>query len=195
MRVRNEGIYKITCKENDKVYIGRSIDIDKRLKAHRCSLRSGKHINKKLQSDFNKYGENSFTFEVERYTDKPLDTYFYESYYAEKYDVFNVGYNIGRLSKSKSIKKIVDNLDHYVKKFTEITDAIPKNEHRIITLGINGNLERFFKLDGYDIRIMIGIIKTYVGVREGLSVDVYQDAVCFTQVDMQNIPWPVVGII
>ena len=76
-----EGIYKIVCKENNKVYIGRSINMPSRLYAHKRALIMNRHINKKLQEDFNKYGEESFIFEVEKYTGVPLDTLYYESYY------------------------------------------------------------------------------------------------------------------
>lgn len=181
----NEGIYKITCKENGKIYIGRSVDIDKRIKSHKCLLRTGKHINKKLQTDFNKYGEDAFIFEVEKYTETPLDTLYYESYCAEKYDTFNSGYNKGKLSKASSIKKIIDNLDYYTKKFEEVTDKIPKDEYCTRILKIDNKAEEFFELDKYDIGVMISIINSYVGLRYGLSLEmnIGRTEVYFTQID------------
>ena len=180
-----EGIYKITCIKNNRIYIGRSINIDERLKKHKYSLRSGKHINKKLQADFNEYGEEAFIFEVERYTGKPLDTLYYESYYAEKYDAFNSGYNKGRLSKSDSIKRIIDNLDYYVNKFTEVTDKIPNDVYCTRTLKIDERAEEFFGLDKYDIGVMVSIINSYVGLRYGLSLamDIGRTEIYFTQLE------------
>lgn len=58
------GIYKITNTKNGKVYIGQSVDIDKRFREHRKMLRDNNHINYRLQDDWNVYGEDSFTFEV-----------------------------------------------------------------------------------------------------------------------------------
>lgn len=58
------GIYKITNTKNGKVYIGQSVDIDKRFKQHKKLLRENNHINYLLQDDWNVYGEDSFTFEV-----------------------------------------------------------------------------------------------------------------------------------
>lgn len=58
------GIYKITNTENGKVYIGQSIDINKRFKEHKRSLRKGEHENYRLQDDWNVYGEDAFSFEI-----------------------------------------------------------------------------------------------------------------------------------
>jgi len=56
------GVYKILNKINNKVYIGSSYNVNKRFKDHIRNLRSNNHINKHLQSSYNKYGEKSFEF-------------------------------------------------------------------------------------------------------------------------------------
>lgn len=58
------GIYKIENTVNGKVYIGQSVDIKKRWKAHRSELCNNTHDNIYLQADWNEYGEGAFTFEV-----------------------------------------------------------------------------------------------------------------------------------
>lgn len=58
------GIYKITNTKNGKVYIGQSVDIDKRFREHKKMLRDNNHINYLLQDDWNVYGEDAFVFEV-----------------------------------------------------------------------------------------------------------------------------------
>lgn len=58
------GIYKILNKVNNKVYIGSSYNIHKRFYDHLRNLRANKHINKHLQSSYNKYGESAFEFTI-----------------------------------------------------------------------------------------------------------------------------------
>lgn len=60
----NSGIYKITCKANDNFYIGRSVNYSKRMNDHLRDLRDNKHKNQRLQNNYDKYGENSFVFEL-----------------------------------------------------------------------------------------------------------------------------------
>lgn len=58
------GIYSILNKINRKIYIGSSIDIEKRIKEHKTELKGGYHKNKHLTDSYNKYGLESFEFEV-----------------------------------------------------------------------------------------------------------------------------------
>lgn len=109
------GIYKIENKVNGKVYIGQSIDIDKRRKQHLGDLNNGIHHNKHLQSAWDKYGEENFTFkvveecEVENLNQK-------EIYWIDSYDSYinKNGYNLtlggdgGRTIEEETIQKIYD---------------------------------------------------------------------------------------
>ena len=56
------GVYKISI--NNKCYIGSSVCIYNRLMEHRSHLRNNKHVNKHLQSSYNKYGEDSLKIEL-----------------------------------------------------------------------------------------------------------------------------------
>ena len=58
------GIYKITCKENNRIYIGSSFNISSRWKWHINDLSNSIHVNKELQDDFNRYEITAFIFEV-----------------------------------------------------------------------------------------------------------------------------------
>ncbi len=59
------GVYRIRNKRNGKVYIGSTGKTFKgRWVIHLCELRQGIHVNRHLQSAWNKYGEVSFAFEV-----------------------------------------------------------------------------------------------------------------------------------
>lgn len=60
-------IYKIENLVNGKVYIGQTVQkFNRRMKQHLSLLRRGKHDNIHLQSAWNKYGESSFFFSIEK---------------------------------------------------------------------------------------------------------------------------------
>ena len=59
------GIYEIRCIANDKVYIGKTVNtFGDRWDSHKAKLRNNYHDSKELQNDWNKFGEESFTFNV-----------------------------------------------------------------------------------------------------------------------------------
>lgn len=57
-----QDIYLLFNKKSRKMYIGKSFNPYYRFKKHMSNLRCNHHINKALQADFDKYGENSFTY-------------------------------------------------------------------------------------------------------------------------------------
>lgn len=58
------GIYQIRNLVNGKVYIGSSVNIDKRWTKHKKDLTEDVHHSSHLQKSFNKYGIASFVFEL-----------------------------------------------------------------------------------------------------------------------------------
>lgn len=58
------GIYSITNRINNKVYIGSSKDIKNRWEKHIRDLNKNDHHNSALQSDWIKYGQDNFKFSV-----------------------------------------------------------------------------------------------------------------------------------
>lgn len=87
------GIYKITNMINGKVYIGQSINIKARWKDHVNTLNRKDSHSVLLQRAWNKYGEESFSFEIlELCTEDMLDEV--EIKYIDLYDAHNNGYNI-----------------------------------------------------------------------------------------------------
>lgn len=87
------GVYKITNNKNGKVYIGQSIDMDKRIKRHKRDLENRRSICKELQHDYDE-NPNSISFSIlcECSVDE-LDER--EKGYIEEYDSTNPlkGYN------------------------------------------------------------------------------------------------------
>ncbi len=66
------GIYKITCVPTGKFYIGSAVKLNGRRLAHLSLLRRQKHNNRYLQSAWDKYGADVFTFEVIEYVLVPF---------------------------------------------------------------------------------------------------------------------------
>ena len=96
MTSRITGIYKIENKINNKKYIGQSKNIHRRWKQHKHYLNKNQHENQYLQSAWNKYGENSFNFEIICKCNE-VELNQWEEYYINKYDTFrdrNKGYNL-----------------------------------------------------------------------------------------------------
>ena len=88
------GIYYILNKENGKIYIGQSIDLDRRLKEHKTQLKSNRHENEHLQFSWNTYGEKCFEFSILKKCDEAeLDDL--ETNYIAHFDSTNreKGYN------------------------------------------------------------------------------------------------------
>ena len=70
MKIQNRpGVYKITCEPTGVVYVGSSISVKNRWREHRWALGAGCHHNAHLQNAWNKYGAESFVFDVIQYVD------------------------------------------------------------------------------------------------------------------------------
>jgi group I intron endonuclease len=61
---KQSGIYKITNRTTGQVYIGSSKELRKRYQQHRLLLKNDAHPNNRLQASYNKYGVESFSFEI-----------------------------------------------------------------------------------------------------------------------------------
>ena len=88
------GVYMIKNIVNSKLYIGCSVDVNRRFNSHKNQLVNGKHPNLHLQQSWNKYGKTAFIFEIiEACNDSVL--YEREHYYANYYNALDnkIGYN------------------------------------------------------------------------------------------------------
>ena len=87
------GIYKIENLINGSIYIGQSIDMEKRWSTHISILNQNNHYNAHLQNAWNKYGSENFKFSIVEEC-KPLELNDREIYWINKYDSFINGYNL-----------------------------------------------------------------------------------------------------
>lgn len=118
------GIYKIHCISNNKVYVGSSNSIAKRINGHINSLRYNIHTNQQLQNTWNKYGGDNFRCEVvvicpEEYRFK-LEQWFLDNT-PNKMNVYdNVVPNKGMALSSETKSKISSRLKNLSSEMSKI---------------------------------------------------------------------------
>ena len=97
------GIVEIGNNTNNKIYIGSSSFVQSRLRLHKSHLNQNIHSNKHLQSSYNKYGKDSFSFELIEEC-KIEDLVLREQYWIDLLDACNnkKGYNKRLIAESNN---------------------------------------------------------------------------------------------
>lgn len=138
------GIYAIKNLENNKMYIGASMNIPQRIHDHFEKLSSGHHHNKNMVNDYNPdkfIGEVIAICPQKELIDK-------ENFYIWFYDSINNGYNMAwvnehgtnihidktKIKISKSNLKLNDNIDRF-----KLTSMVDGSEHIFDSLFIATN--------------------------------------------------------
>lgn len=80
------GIYAIICRKTNKVYIGQSENVRKRINAHFSMLQIKKHNSEEMQKDYNKYS-NTFYFYVIRIDNNKESRLRQESFYIDLFRI------------------------------------------------------------------------------------------------------------
>lgn len=91
-----KGIYKITNIQNNKCYIGKTNDSNRRWADHQrlAFTKNHKEYEKALYKAMRKYGLANFTFEIiEEIEDYDIKAGEREQYWISYYDSYNLGYN------------------------------------------------------------------------------------------------------
>jgi len=96
------GIYLIKNIVNNKVYVGSAVNIAKRWREHKRILKKGKHHCPHLQLAWDKYGEQSFTFEIIEIVSNTEHLLAYEQVYLDYYRPHEreKGYNVCKVAGS-----------------------------------------------------------------------------------------------
>jgi group I intron endonuclease len=104
------GIYKIVNTVTNKVYVGSSKEVEKRIKSHFSMLKKKKHHSVPLQNSYNKHGVDCFTHEV--IEECAVDTLFLrEQYWIDSLDSYHSGYNASESSVYPTNKHSLSVLD------------------------------------------------------------------------------------
>ena len=101
--MKNIGVYKIVNIENNKVYVGSSINLKSRKYQHFWNLEKANHPNIHMQRAYSKYGKDSFKWEIIEYVEFNEDKAILknnllerEQYWMDELGTYNkkLGYNI-----------------------------------------------------------------------------------------------------
>ena len=124
------GIYRIRNLLNDKCYYGSSKQIEKRLIRHKRELKNNTHINCVLQRAWDKYGEESFVFEIVEECD--IDVLLeIEQKYLDKLPEYNIGIQASggdNLSKNPNKERIIEKIKESVKRGIELMSEQEKKQ-------------------------------------------------------------------
>lgn len=100
-------IYALRCKNNGRLYIGRTYRLDERIKTHFQELKSGRHTNQLMLEDFKKYGRDNFEVYVLEENIPYAETN-KEYEYMRKYNSFDEKYGYNRGDRKKKVVKTKD---------------------------------------------------------------------------------------
>lgn len=89
------GIYAFTNKINGKKYVGSAVNLRRRHRKHLYELNKGSHHSLKFQRAWNKYGQDSFQFEIVEIIGVEADLIVREQHWMAAYGAFGPnGYNM-----------------------------------------------------------------------------------------------------
>jgi len=97
----NTGVYEIVHVDG-KMYVGSSVNLQRRMAQHKNRLNAGTHRNPHLQSAWKKYGESAFTFSTIEYVAEE-NLLAREQYWMDAYNVVEEGYNIALVASHSQL--------------------------------------------------------------------------------------------
>ncbi|MFN8007724.1 MAG: GIY-YIG nuclease family protein [Terriglobia bacterium] len=112
------GIFQIRNLANNKLFIAAALNLPGILTSNKLQLKAGSHPNKKLQSEWNEYGSESFAFEVVDELaatqgagyDYRTDLAYLEGLWMEKLEPYGErGYNEKEKSREERLREIARN--------------------------------------------------------------------------------------
>lgn len=89
---KKSGVYIIKNNINERVYVGSSVNLYKRLNAHTNNLINKKHANAAMMNFVKKHGHECLTFEVIEFCDRSV-LIEKENFYINKHKAYGVGFN------------------------------------------------------------------------------------------------------
>ena len=142
---KQSGIYSITNKKNNKIYIGKSINLYRRKYQHFGELKRNDHKNKHLQASFNKHGFENFEFNVVEICEVDI-LGIREYYWINFFDSCNrkKGYNIELINENGLNVRSIESIKSMRKTLKKIKIDKPKGKgnptsKQVYQYDLNGN--------------------------------------------------------
>jgi len=135
------GIYRIKNTQNNKNYVGSTINLEHREYKHFWMLKNNIHDNEYLQNSYNKYGEKKIIFEIIELCDENL-LIKKENFYISKYksNDCKFGYNLATVNEFRR-----NNYNKEVKiKLSKYNLKVNKNFSKFLLINIKTNEEHIF---------------------------------------------------
>ena len=163
------GIYKITNLVNGKFYIGSSRNLYKRIRGHKNDLIGDRHGNILLQSSWNKYGKENFSFEILEFVDSLLQLQPIEQKYINNTQCANkkIGFNLNEIagpasdgSKWAEDKKYLRS-QNYQEKFGKEYRLLSPDNQIICGKGISALIKKYNLHEVLIRRLIQGASKYY----------------------------------
>jgi group I intron endonuclease len=146
--MKYSGIYALINHTNNKIYIGKSANISKRVLEHFSRLNNNKHANYHLQNSFNKYDDSFVAISLEKCEYELLDDKerFFISYYETKNQ--NYGYNMTDGGEGLLGYRYTEETKLKMSKSAKIRGFLPETHKKaiesisipVVQLGLEGNL-------------------------------------------------------
>jgi group I intron endonuclease len=138
------GIYQFKNIVTNTIYIGSAVNLRKRKLRHLIDLRRNRHHSIKFQRSYNKYGEDSFEYDVLEYVEidslilfeqKYLDSILFANVDDERFDIIglNIGRNAGNSIGQKRTDEAKKKMSNIAKKRFETDKPWNKGKNDIYT--------------------------------------------------------------
>lgn len=146
----SSGIYKIHNILNNKVYVGQSLNIERRWESHINKLNKNNHHNAHLQSAWNKYSKNNFVFTIIEICTNDINNR--EIFWINYYDSFYNGYNLTRGGEGKPEYKVSEETKR------KISHSLRgENAYSVIINDSKAKEIKLLIIDGYELNDIVRI--------------------------------------
>lgn len=129
------GVYAIKDVERDRIYVGSSFDLYKRINSHKNALLKGQHINNFLNNHVKSHGIDCLSVEILETIDSSKDhkylldreQYYLDIYFSEK--CFNAHHNVTFFNDNPEARKHLRKIQklNWINNRNELLDIVGKN--------------------------------------------------------------------